>query len=96
MPYVTSIERLAEEGLQKGIEKGIAKGRQEGVAEGLQIAIIKLLELKFKKVPTKHSRKVRSVRETERLSALFQAWHDAETLDENPRAALRRHGACLT
>ena len=67
MPYVTSIERLA---------------REEGVAEGLQIAILKLLELKFKKVPAKHERKLRSVREIERLTALLQAANDAQTLDE--------------
>ncbi len=83
MPYVTSIERLArEEGLQEGIEKGIEKGRQEGVAEGLQIAILKLLELKFKKVPAKHIRKLHSVCEIGRLSALLQAANDAGTLDE--------------
>jgi flagellar biosynthesis/type III secretory pathway protein FliH len=87
MPYVTSIERLAreeglQEGLEKGIEKGIEKGRQQGVAEGLQIAIRKLLEFKFKKVPAKHIRKLHSVREVGRLSALLQAANDAETLDK--------------
>jgi hypothetical protein len=91
MPYVTSIERLAreeglqeglEKGIEKGIKKGIEKGRQEGVAEGLQIAILKLLELKFKKVPAKHIRKLHSVCEIGRLSALLQAANDAEALDE--------------
>jgi hypothetical protein len=71
MPYVTSIERLAREEIHK-----------EGVTEGLQIAILKLLELKFKKVPATLKRKVRSVREIEPLSALLQATIDAETLDE--------------
>ncbi len=56
--------------------------REEGVAEGLQIAILKLLELKFKKVPAKHERKLRSVREIGWLSALLQAATDARTLDE--------------
>jgi hypothetical protein len=67
MPYVTSIERLA---------------REEGVAEGLQIAILKLLEHKFKKLPAKHERKLRSISKIERLGELFQAATDAETLDE--------------
>ena len=71
MPYVTSIERLARE-----------EGHKEGVAEGLQIAILKVLEHKFKKLPAKHIRKVRSVREIDELSALLQAANDAETLDE--------------
>jgi hypothetical protein len=67
MPYVTSIERLA---------------REEGRQEGFQIAILKLLELKFNKVPANHKRKVGSVRDIERLSALLQAANDAKTLDE--------------
>ncbi len=71
MPYVTSIERLARE-----------EGHKEGVAEGMQIAVIKLLEHKFNELPSKHSRKVRSVHEIERLSALLQAATDARTLDE--------------
>ena len=69
MPYVTSIERLAREG-------------EEGVAEGLRIAIVKVLEHKFKKLPAKHERKLRSIREIERLGELLQAANDAETLDE--------------
>jgi hypothetical protein len=75
MPYVTSLERLArEEGLREGIEKGVAKG--------LQIAILKLLELKFKKVPAKHRGKIRAVPEIARLNSLLQAANDAENLDE--------------
>ena len=75
MPYVTSIERLAR-------EEGHKEGHKKGVAEGLQIANLKLLEHKFKKLPAKHERKVRSIRETERLGELLQAANDAETLDE--------------
>ncbi len=71
MPYVTSIERLARE-----------EGRQEGVAEGFQAAILELLELKFKKVAAKHARKVRSVREVERLQAVLRAVNEANTLEE--------------
>ena len=75
MPYVTSIERLAR-------EEGLQEGRQEGVAKGLQIAIFKLLEFKFKKVPAKHARKLRSVRDLDRLETLLQAANTARTLDE--------------
>jgi flagellar biosynthesis/type III secretory pathway protein FliH len=89
--YVTSIERLAREegyreglrkGFRKGFREGIEKARQEGIAEGLQIAILMLLELNFKKVPAKHSQKIRSVREIERLSELLEATILAQTLDE--------------
>ena len=52
------------------------------MAEGLQIAIVKLLELKFKKLPAKHERKLRSISEIERLGELLQAANDAEALDE--------------
>jgi ATP-dependent protease Clp ATPase subunit len=75
MPYVTSTEKLAR-------EEGHNEGHKEGVAEGLQIAILKLLELKFKKLPAKHERKLRSIREIERLGELLQAANDAETIDE--------------
>ena len=71
MPYVTSIERLARE-----------EGHKEGVAEGLQIAILKLLEHKFKKMPAKLERKLRSIREIERLGELFHAATDAEMLED--------------
>ena len=79
MPYVTSIERLAR---AEGHKEGHKKGHKEGVAEGLQIAILKLLELKFKKLPAKHERKLKSILEIERLGELLQAANDAETLDE--------------
>ncbi len=91
MPYVTSVERLAREeglqeglqkGLRRGLRKGLRKGLHRGVAEGLQIAILELLELKFKKVAAKHARKVRSVREVERLQAVLRAVSEASTLDE--------------
>ena len=75
MPYVTSVERLArEEGRQEGLQKGVAKG--------FQSAILELLELKFKKVAAKHVRKVRSVREVKRLSAVLRAASEANTLEE--------------
>jgi flagellar biosynthesis/type III secretory pathway protein FliH len=75
MPYVTSIERLAR-------EEGRQEGRQEGLAEGFQAAVLDFLELKFKKVGPKQARKVRAVRELERLQALFRAAQEARTLEE--------------
>jgi hypothetical protein len=75
MPYVTSVERLArEEGRQEGL--------QQGVAKGFQAAILELLELKFKKMAAKHVRKVRSLREVKRLSAVLRAASEANTVEE--------------
>jgi hypothetical protein len=74
MPYVTSIERLAR-------EEGRQEGHQEGLVEGYHGAILKLLELKFKKVGAKHARMVRAVHDVERLQALLSATNDAETLE---------------
>jgi hypothetical protein len=91
MPYVTSFERLAreegrqegrQEGHQEGRREGRREGREEGVAEGFQAAVLEFLELKFKKVGAKQSRKVRSVRDVQRLQAILRAAKDAETLDE--------------
>ena len=79
MPYVTSIERLARE---EGLQEGRLESRQEGVAEGLQIVILKLLELKFKKVSANQARKPRSVRDLDQLETLLQAASTASALDE--------------
>jgi predicted transposase YdaD len=81
MPYVTSVERLAR-------EEGRQEGRQEGLAEGLQKGILALLKSKFPTAVTKFARRIRSVRDVERLEALMQAVTEAETLDE-ALAALR-------
>ena len=75
MPYVTSIERFAH-------EEGVQEGRQEGLAEGLQIAILEVLEGKFKKVAAKQAAKVRSLRDLDRLRALLRAASHADTLDD--------------
>ena len=52
------------------------------MAEGFQIAILKLLELKFKRVPAKQARKLRTVRDLDRLQTLLQAASTASTLNE--------------
>lgn len=75
MPYVTSFERLAR-------EEGRQEGREQGLAEGLQAGVLALLAAKFKKVGAKDARKIRSMRDAERLQELLQAAADAKTLDE--------------
>jgi hypothetical protein len=55
---------------------------EEGLAEGLQAGILALLKLKFKKVSSRDARKLRSVREVERLHDLLRAVTRAESLDE--------------
>ena len=68
------------EGWRKGWREGWQKGRQEGFTEGFQLAILDLLELRFKKVAAKHARKVRSILEVERLQAVLRAVYEAKTL----------------
>jgi hypothetical protein len=67
MPCVTSIERLAHE---------------EGRVDALQEGIVMLLELKFKSAGAKLARKVRALRDAERLQSLLQTVAGAKTLDE--------------
>ncbi len=45
MPYVTSIERMAEErGIEQGIEQGIEHGIEQGIEQGLVAGEIRLLQ----------------------------------------------------
>ena len=75
MPYVTSIERLAR-------EEGSGGPPRKAWQKGFRSRFSSSLELKFKKVPAKQARKLRSVRDLDRLETLLQAASTASTLDE--------------
>jgi predicted transposase YdaD len=83
MPYVTSIERLAQE---KGIAEGKAEGRAEGKAEGLREGLLEAidlgLELRFGKEALRLLPRVRAVADLDRLRALKSALPRVATLAE--------------
>jgi predicted transposase/invertase (TIGR01784 family) len=58
-----------QKGLQKGLQEGLQKGLQEGLQEGLQKGraetVLKLLKLKFRKVPQSVAARVRAGSEAE-------------------------------
>ena len=74
MPYVTSVERLA-----------LARGRRQGLEESIALD----LEVKFGTADTSLMRKVRAVKDVERLPSLAKEIKKAATLAE-VRALLRK------
>ena len=58
-----------EEGMEKGLQKGLQKGRQEGRQEGRQQGraetVLKLLQLKFGRLPAATTTRVRAASEAE-------------------------------
>jgi hypothetical protein len=75
MPYVTSIERLAE-------EKGRAEGREEGLREGLLEAIDLGLELRFGKEASRVLPRIRGIPDLDRLRGLKAALTLVASIEE--------------
>jgi flagellar biosynthesis/type III secretory pathway protein FliH len=83
MPYVTSIERMAfERGRRQGVEEARQEGFREGFAEGILPGIAWGLEFKFGSAGRRLRRKVRAIRDVERLRQLARAIPTAESLDD--------------
>lgn len=81
MPYLSSIERFA-------LEQGREEGREEGRETGLQEAILVALESKYGAAGMRLARKVRALKDVERLRALMKELATAATLND-VRALLR-------
>ncbi len=75
MPYVTSIERLAQ-------KRGREQGREEGLLEGLLEGISLDLDLRFGPAGKKVLRQLRAVKDAARLRDLARAVKSAQTLEE--------------
>src|SRR5262249_46804309 len=79
MPYVTSIEQLADE---EGRLAGREEGREEGRLESLRESILALLESKFQTAGSRYIRKVHAKRDIKRLQSILQAVGCAQSLAE--------------
>ena len=86
MPYVTSIERIAnEEGRQQGLQEGLQEGRQEGLQQGAyQTAIqlvLRLLTRLFGEIDKATQARIRTLR-LEQLEQLGEALLDFTTPED--------------
>ncbi len=59
MNYLTAVEQIGiEKGIKTGMEKGLEKGFQQGLHEGEATFLIRLLKLRFEKIPSKYKRQI--------------------------------------
>jgi flagellar biosynthesis/type III secretory pathway protein FliH len=75
MPYVTSVERMAE---ARGIEQGRKQGLQQGLQQGLALG----LKLKFGPSGRKLMPRIKRIEDIAVLEALQRSLDKAATLDE--------------
>ncbi len=66
----------------RGIEEGQRRGREEGLQEGMKTLILELLEHRFGPVPKNLARRIRTIRDRDRLGRLAEQLLDAESLDD--------------
>jgi cell division protein FtsX len=65
MKYVTTIERMAE---QRGLEQGLEQGAERTLRE----AILAILEIRFKNLPTDILEMLEQIKATEQLQSLHR------------------------
>ena len=70
-------ESLIEEGMQKGMQQGMRQGMQQGE----QRTLLKILYRRFKKVPPKIDKQIRSA-SLEQIEAWIDLALDANSIDE--------------
>lgn len=79
MPYVTSVERLAQE---KGRQEGRVEGRQEGLHEGLLLGIRSALLARFGQAGLDLLPLVEPIADVGQLRAIADAIPTAKSLEE--------------
>jgi len=70
----TIAQALIEEGMEIGVEKGIIQTKQED--------LIELIRFRFQSIGPEINDKIRSVRNADRLAALFRRALSANSIDE--------------
>ncbi len=79
MPYVTSVERLAEQrGMQQGIEQGIEHGIEHGIEKGIVEGIEAILKLRF---PDAAESLMQAIRRVPDIALLRTVLHQATTVE---------------
>jgi hypothetical protein len=74
MQYVTSVER-----------RGIEKGRQEGILQKSREDVVKILQVRFKRVPKPLVKTIQTLEDTSRLSNFLEQAVVVESLAEFKR-----------
>ncbi len=91
MPYVMSIEKIAEErgiekgfeeGIEKGIEEGIEKGEHKGLKQGIYESIVEILEIRFSHVPQFLIDKLDAIDDIQTLKNLHHKAMTVATVEE--------------
>ena len=78
----TIAEYLIKQGEERGERRGERRGEERGALRAKREAVLRLLQLRFDAVPPTLLRKVRSMRRTDRLDALFEKAAIAKSVDE--------------
>jgi predicted transposase YdaD len=73
---------LYEAILQEGIEKGRVEGMEKGRAEGMRDDTIRLIKIRFKRVPVRLTQKLENVHNLSVLEQIFESAAKAENLRE--------------
>jgi hypothetical protein len=67
--YISSIEQMA---LDKGMKQGVQQGLQQGVQQGVRDAVVKVLRVRFKRVPKLFLKKINLLQDPAKLSQLLE------------------------
>jgi flagellar biosynthesis/type III secretory pathway protein FliH len=65
------IEKGIEKGMKEGIEKGIEKGKEEGIIKAKQDALVHILEVRFKKLPSDIVDKIKTMNDPKEIDKLL-------------------------
>jgi hypothetical protein len=69
MRYVTSFE---QRGIQQGLEQGLQQGLEQGLLQQAQEAVVKVLQVRFKKLPKRLVKQLQQIKDREQLSQLLE------------------------
>ncbi len=73
MRYVTSIERHGiQKGLEQGLQRGLEQGLEQGALQQAQEAVVKVLRVRFTKVPKRLVKQLQQVKDRDQLSQLLE------------------------
>jgi len=78
----TIAQALIEEGMEIGVEKGMEIGVEKGIIQTKQEDLIELIRFRFQSIGPEINDKIRSVRNADRLAALFRRALSANSIDE--------------
>ncbi|MDR2344823.1 MAG: hypothetical protein LBE18_02045 [Planctomycetaceae bacterium] len=84
--FISTLEKKFIQGIQIGIKEGKKEGKKEGIKEGKTQAIFKILNKRFKRVPSFIVRSLNSYTDSIALDSLCELAVDCENLTEFKQA----------